>query len=170
MKTKRAISVVALALLGALVAAGAISAAAGQDPGRGRADAGHALAGTWLVTSNRPAPLPPLAILQTFTDDGSTIESPNEPSATRTPAYGSWKHIEGRLYASTVLSFRFDPATGTYLGRTKVDRTIELAPDGQTFRLVGRVTLFDVAGNVVGALRSVGTAERMRVDPIPERP
>jgi len=164
-------SAIVLVVLTAMFAAGAISAAAGQDPGRGRWDGGNRLAGTWNVTVNRPPPLTPLKSLQVFTDDGGVIEMANEWPATRTASYGVWEPVEGRLYAATSVFFRFDPQTGAYLGTTKITRTIELAPDGKTFTLVGRFSLLDAAGNVVAAnLRTAGTGERMQVERIADRP
>jgi len=56
--------------------------------GASTADAGNQLAGTWTVTVNRSAPLPPLTSLQVFTSDGSVIEMANEWQATRTANYG----------------------------------------------------------------------------------
>jgi hypothetical protein len=155
--------------LTALVGAGAISAATGDDArgrGRGLTDP---LAGTWIGTVNRPAPLPALKSFQVFTSDGSVIEMASEAQALRSASYGSWEPLGGGLYAATMVFFRFD-AQGTWLGTQKINRTIRLAPDGQTFSHVARVTTLDVNGNVLASFRAVASAERMAVERIPDQP
>lgn len=146
---------------------GVIAAAAGADTGKG---SGNRLAGTWKVTVNRPAPLPPLPSLQVFTDTRSVIETANEWPATRTAAYGAWERIEGRLYASTTVFFRFNPQTGAYLGTQKINRTTRLARDGQTFAHVARVTVLDPAGNVITTFVALASGERMPVERIADEP
>src|SRR5215217_3198998 len=100
----------AIALLFVFAAVGAV-ASAGASSG----DAGNEIAGTWNVTLHRPAPLPPLVSLQVFTSDGSWIEAASEAPATRTPQFGSWERIDGRLYAASGTILRFDPATGAHV-------------------------------------------------------
>ena len=80
----------ALALAAALVATGMFAGV-----GAGSDSAGNGIAGTWSVTVNRPAPLPPLTSLQVFTSDGSWIEMANEDPKTRTSQFGSWERIDG---------------------------------------------------------------------------
>jgi hypothetical protein len=168
MRTKRAIAA-AVALVATLtVTAGAVSGVTGAKPRLH--SAADQLAGTWIVKVNRPAPLPPLTSLQVFTRAGSMIENANEPSATRTEAYGSWKRLHGRLYATTTLFFRFNPQTGAWLGTTKVDRTIEVAQDGQSFTVVARVTMLDPGGNTIATFPATASGQRMQVEPIAGRP
>jgi hypothetical protein len=119
---------------------------------------------------NLPAPLPQLKSLQIFTDDGGVIESSNKPPATRSPLYGSWEHIEGRLYASTGVHFLFNPQTGAHLGRRKINRTIELAQDGRSFSAIARATTFDPNGSVLCAGIATSSGERMPVERISDRP
>ena len=64
----------------------------------------------------------------------------------------SWERIEGRLYAATGMHFLFNAQTGEFLGTRKINRTIELAQDGQSFSLIGRATTFDPGGNVLATL------------------
>jgi hypothetical protein len=150
----------------AVVAAVAVSVASGADA----QSSGNQIVGTWQATVNRPAPLPPLHSLQVFTDDGSLIEMANEWQAARTASYGSWERIGGRMYASTMVFFRFNPLTGAYLGTQKINRTIRLAEDGQSFSHVARVTTFDASGNVLGTFVARATAERVQVERIPDQP
>jgi hypothetical protein len=157
-------SLAALVLVTAVVATGAVASA-----GAGTGEDGNQLAGTWEVTVNRPAPLPALASLQVFTGEGSVIEAAND-SATRTAAYGSWERVEGRLYAASAVFFRFDPQTGAHVATQKIDRTIRLSSDGQTWAAVAVATLFDPSGNVIASFRVPSTGERMPVDRISEEP
>jgi hypothetical protein len=132
-----------------------------------RDDSGNQLAGTWEVTVNRPAPLPPVLSLQAYTQAGSVIESGNDGSASRSPSYGVWERIGGRLYAASVKFFRFDPQTGAYLGVMKIQRTIQLSEDAQSWTAAGRATQYDVNGNVLLIVPVTATAERMPLEPLP---
>ena len=124
-----AASLIAL-VTAAMLAAGAVSAADGGDSPE--QSSGNQLVGTWIVTVNRAAPLPPLTSLSVFTPDGSVVEMASEWQAGRSASYGSWERLERRFYASTMIFFRFNPQTGEYLGTQKINRTIELAQDGQS--------------------------------------
>jgi hypothetical protein len=132
--------------------------------------AGNKLVGTWQVTVSRSAPLPPLRSLQVFARGGSAIETSNESPATRSPLYSSWERIEGRLYAATGLHFLFNAQSGEFVGTRKINRSIELARDGQSFSLIGRATTFDPDGNVLATLMVRATGERMQVERIPDLP
>jgi hypothetical protein len=81
--------------------------------------------------------------------------------------YGSWERIKGRLYAATGIHFRFDPQTGAYLGTRKVDRTIELSQDGQSFSAIARATTYDANGNVLGVGTATSAGTRISIDRIP---
>ncbi len=161
--------VTVLVVLGA-VATGAIALAGERFPDAGSRPAANQIAGTWRVTVNRPAPQPPLTSLQVYTSDGSMIENANEPPATRTESYGVWQQIGDRLYAASSEFPRFNPQTGAQVGTTKVNRTIRLSPDGQTFTAVARATLLDLNGNVVASFLVTATGVRMQVERIPEVP
>jgi hypothetical protein len=133
----------------------------------GTRDSGNQLAGTWEVRVNRPAPLPPVLSLQAYTQAGNVIESGNDGSANRSPSYGVWERIGGRLYAASVKFFRFDPQSGAWLGVMKIQRTIQLSEDGQSWTAVGRATQYDVNGNVLLVVPVTATAERMPLEPLP---
>ena len=125
--------------------------------------AGNQLAGTWTVAVDRPPPLPPVSSLQAYTAQGSMIESGND-AASRSPQYASWKRVKGREYAATGIFFRFDPQTGAFLGRMKINRTIELAQDGQSFTFHGSSTVLDANGNVVASVPGSGSGQRLQVE------
>lgn len=129
-------------------------------------DSGNELAGTWVAVVNRPAPLPQIQSLQVFTDTGSFVESGSD-GFSRSPQYGVWERIGGRVYAASGTFFRFDPQTGAHIGYLKTARTIELAQDGQSFTVVSTSTGTDLNGNVLFSSPATGSAERMPLEPLP---
>jgi len=167
MTRKRTFATAVTLLLAVMVAIGAISASASTSSAA--KGGGNLLAGAWTVTVNRPAPLPPLQSLQVFSTKGGVVEMANEAQASRTPAFGTWERIEGHLYAATAVFFRFD-ATGAYVGKQKINRTILIAPDGQTFTHVAQVTVYNAAGVAVTSFVVRAAGERMQVERIPDLP
>ena len=169
MSRNRVIAALAVAALVTVVVAGAAIVPAGTAS-NGQSS-GNQLAGTWIGTVVRPAPLPPVTSLQVYTDDGSLIESGDEASgAGRSPQYGTWERIGGRLYAASGTFFRFNPATGAKVGSMRIDRNLRLSDDGQSFTSVARVLTLDLAGNVVGSFVARSTGVRMQVERIAEQP
>jgi hypothetical protein len=156
-------SVFAFAVLLAVVG-GAASARPSSD------GSGNQLAGTWVVTVNRPAPAPSLTSLQLFTADGSVIEHANEAPASRTDSYGSWERVEGRLYRASALMFRFNPATGAHVATMKINRNIRLSEDGQSFVHAGRATTYDLDGNVVVSFPVSASGRRLEIETTSEQP
>jgi len=167
MTRKRGLTaLVASVTVAAAIATGVIATTGAASAGKA---SGNKLAGTWVVTVSRPAPLPPLVSLQVFTKTGSVIETANESPQTRTPSFGSWERIHGHLYAASAVFFRYD-AGGNFIGSQKIDRTIEVAPDGETFKHVARVTVLDANGNALASFVARAAGERMAVDQIPDLP
>jgi len=161
----KSLSAMALIVLTATVAVGASSQA-----GASNRYTGNTLVGAWTVNVVPPAPRTPVTSLQIYTRDGSVIESGSDGSASRSPAYGTWERIEGGLYANTTVFFRFNPTTGAFIGSLKVSRTISVAPDGQSFAGVARVTVLDPDGNVLGSFPVTATGQRMQVERIADLP
>jgi hypothetical protein len=149
-----------------LLAVVAVSGAFIGPAGATNESAGNQLAGTWTVTVNRPPPLPAVSSLQAYTAQGSMIESGNDGTS-RSPQYASWERIRGREYAATGLFFRFDPQSGAFLGRMKINRRIELAQDGQSFTFHGSSTVLDANGNVVVSVPASGSGRRLQVEEQP---
>lgn len=152
-------------LVSALLASVLWTASAGAT-----GDSGNELAGTWTVTVNRPAPLPPLQSLQVFTSDGSLIETANEASASRTDQIGSWERVSGRLYAVTSMFFRFNPATGAHVATVKINKNIRVSDDGQSFTFAGRATTYDLSGNVIATVPVAAQGQRLQVERISDEP
>lgn len=177
---KSLLSVFVVFALVTMAAAGAISASAGGD-GRGddgpiagsfggddRGEGGSQIVGSWQLNVDRGPALPPVKALTTFTRDGSMIDTANLTN--RSPSHGAWEHVSGRLYSNTHIFFRFDP-TGVFLGTQKINETVRLARDGESFTAVAISSLFDPSGNLVaGGLRATITATRIHVERIPDQP
>lgn len=143
---------------------GAMSASAGGGEGHS-----NQLVGSWMVTVDR-GPLPALKSLQTFTKGHSVLEISNGGAAARSPAHGAWARTGGRTYASTIVFFRYDPASGAYIGTLKLRRTLQLARDGESFTAVSVSELRDANGTLLpgsNTRRDTETAERINVEPIP---
>lgn len=158
MRKSKLIAAVVSSFVAVAVAAGAIA-----TTGTASHRSGTRLAGTWSVTLNRPAPLPPLASLQVYTRPGSMVESGND-SASRSPQYGSWRRVAARKYAATGVFFRFDPQTGAFVGKAKINRTIKLSNGGRSFTFRGRATVYDANGNVVANFPVSGSGQRLQVE------
>jgi len=80
-----------------------------------------------------------------------------------------WEHTGGRTYGSTVIFFRYDPASGAYLGTLKLRHALELAPDGQSFTGVAVGEIRDANGNLLpgsNARKDAVTGERINVEPV----
>lgn len=154
-------------LAASLVLAGGAMAAAGDNPG-GKGSA-NAITGSWSVTVNRGQGLPLLSSLQSFARGGAVIETANTVG-NRGPSHGAWERVGNRLYATTIVFFRFDPQ-GAYLGTQKIRRTLRLSDDGESFTAISISELRDPAGNVIASnLRATEAAERIDVERIPDVP
>ena len=158
---KTILGVIALLALTALVFAGAISASSkdgGNEHGRNQ------LVGSWELNVDR-SPLPPIKSMLTCTSDGTVVETGS--LATRGPSHGAWEQLTKHQYAVTHVFFRFD-ATGTFLGTQRINETVDMAEDGESYSSVAISYLYDTAGNlVVGGLRATITATRIHVEPNP---
>jgi hypothetical protein len=168
-RSRRFVAVAASAVTLAAVAGGLTIQAAAGAPSKPKSS-GNRIAGTWEVTVNRPAPLPPLRSLQVLTVGGGMVETSAEPPATRSPQLGTWERIRGRLYVVTGVHFRFNPQTGAFLGTQKINSTRRLSQNGQSFTAIARVTVFDPDGNVVGTFTATASGKRMQVERIPDQP
>jgi hypothetical protein len=162
------LSVLTLIALISTVAGGTVSAAAVKKPPKAKPK--PALIGTWDVTLSIPG-APPGRVLATFNSDGTTVESAAAPPATRGSSHGVWKQIGPKLFAVTRVFFRFNPQTGVFLGTQKVNATVRVAADRQTFAAVSVSDQRDPAGNVVASgMRGTAQGVRMHVEVIPDRP
>ena len=140
--------------IGLLVAAGLLLAASLAGSGVSSASSGsHGIEGTWQVTIHRESPPPgqpaDIEALINYAAGGTLTESSNSGILRRTVGYGEWERIGERLYASSHVSFSFNPTTGAWTGTSRLDRKVLLSEDGMTFVGVARLNIYDVAGNLV---------------------
>jgi hypothetical protein len=165
-KVRTVLLTAVLIVMAALVVGGAnATSAIAKTP----SESGKQLTGTWNVTVDRPAPLPPLKSVQVFTSSGAIIEMANESQASRTAQYGAWERIGGRLYAASSIFYRFDPQ-GNFVGTTKINKTIELGPDGNTFQHIARVGVYDASDHLVSTVVGRASGQRMPVERISDVP
>jgi hypothetical protein len=167
MSRKRVIATLAVVAVVLVVAAVAVTAQ--EDT------SGNQLAGTWVVTIPRPAPLRPLIVFQHWNADGTYLSYSGNGTLGDSPAgrsneFGSWERIEGRLYASSGSWLRYDTQTGAHIGSTRIDRTIRLSDDGDSFAVVGRVQVLDLDGNVIATALVRTSGVRMQIERIPDEP
>jgi long-subunit fatty acid transport protein len=87
----------------------------------------------------------------------------------RTAQYGAWERIDGRLYAATALFYRFD-AQGNFVGTTKINKTIELGNDGNTFQHIARVGVYDANDKLVQSVVGRASGVRMPIERISDMP
>lgn len=165
MRSRLAVLVLGVGVVAAMVAAGAISASSGDD---GRSQGANQIIGSWELAVNRGPQLPPVKAMTTYTRGHSVVGTAN--TLVRGPSHGTWEHVSERLYADTHVFYRFD-ATGAFLGTQRVNETVRLAPDGETYSAVAISSQFDPNGNLVASgLRATITATRIHVDRIPDQP
>lgn len=161
-----AATVLALAVAGGAVSAGA----AERDLGFGIFGEA-ALVGTWDVTLTLPGPTGPTTgrVLATFEDSGTTVESAALPGTLRGASHGVWERIDRRLFAVTRVFFRFE--NGVFAGTTKVNATVRVSADAESFAAVSVSELRGPAGNVItSGLRGTAVGTRMHVERIADVP
>ena len=172
MTSKRpVIGMIAAIVLAVAVAAGAISASAGNE--RTGDAAGPKLVGSWMQTVDRGPALPPLKSLVSYSGGGPAVEISNGGATVRSPSHGTWKRIGNRRYGSTAVFFRYDPVSGAFIGTLKLRHELELAQDGQSFSGVAIGELRDANGNLLpgsNTRKDLVTAERINVEPLPDIP
>ena len=163
-------------LLAVDFAAGQLPAGPRGAPGRPGAPGVEAapapIVGSWTVTVNRPG-LPTLTSLQTYTKGRAVVETASGGIAARSTSHGAWRRVAAHRYGVTMVFFRYDPASGAYLGTVKLRRVLEFAPDDQSFTGVSVAELRDPAGNLLpgsNARRDAETGVRINVEPIPAQP
>ena len=106
--------------------AAVIGVAAGTATGSSSNSHANQLAGTWVVTIQRP-PAPPITVYQAWNSDGTYLSYSGNGTLGDSPAgrsneFGSWERVEGRLYASSGSWLRFNTQTGAHIGTTRIDR------------------------------------------------
>lgn len=162
-RSRTTLTVAAAAVLASIMV-GAVSATAANRPAQPAQV--NAIVGSWDVVVTIEGQ-PPFRALATFEEGGTTVESPAASPTLRSASHGVWARTGPNVFAMTRLFFRFNPATGAYLGTTKVNATVTVSTDRRSFTAVSRSEMRDPAGAlVVGGLRSTAIGTRMQVERI----
>ena len=130
----------------------------------------NGLVGSWLETVTFPpeAGRPPLKSLVVFHADHTTITS-DQGSVTQDPptvfsvGAGSWKHLEGRRFAYTILELISD-LSGNLVGYLKVRGVYTVAESGNEYSGTSFAQVLDTAGNVLFAVDVTNAGKRIQVD------
>jgi hypothetical protein len=97
MTSKRpVIATIAVIVLAVVLAAGAISASAGNN--RATHPGPSQLVGSWIVSVNRGPALPPLKSLQSYSRGHTVVEIANGGATGRSPAHGAWERIGAQIW------------------------------------------------------------------------
>jgi len=127
------------------------------------------IVGAWTTTvtfvncqTGDPVGVPAFPGLFTFHDGGTMSEygvPPGSSPALRSPGHGVWQREEGwQDYAFTFMFRRYD-ATGASIGSQRVEATLKLAANGDSFVTKSAVEILGPNNNVVatGCASTVGT-------------
>ena len=63
-----------------------------------------------------------------------------------------------------ILVTRLAAGSSVFLGKQKINRTIDLSDDGQSFTFQGRATIYDANGNVLASVPVSGSGQRLEVE------
>jgi hypothetical protein len=96
-----------------------------------------------------------------FAANGTFHDTNASNPATRSDAFGIWKHTGHRKYQFAFRVFNFDP-TGLPTGSNIVRHDVVLAPDGKSYTSSGKAELYDVNGILFRTGCSRSTATRFR--------
>jgi hypothetical protein len=165
MKTKTAVAVAVLAVLG--VMSGSAPAVAGAERIEAVRDCNQGPEGTWLYTVTIPNPSGAPTLFhgtETYAAGGGYSEADElgvTPGYLATPGHGSWKMIGERKFLLTYNNFTFD-ATGP-TGTGKVRQTTKLSANGNTYTGSGDFFYYAPDGTVVFSGTFTITAKRIQV-------
>lgn len=124
------------------------------------------LEGSWVSDVRPEDPAQPRNItFWTFTGDGSLISS-NRDHPTRGPAHGTWIRTGDHEFAVTFLRLIFDDQ-GTFAGTQKLRGQITVNQNTDEFTSRSMSEIFDAQGNLLRTGATIGTAQRIKVEPLP---
>jgi hypothetical protein len=99
--------------------------------------------------------------LNLFHDGGTLTDTDSQPPASHGPALGTWSSQGSATYGSLFQLYRFN-ADWTLAGSNRVQRTITLSADGNSFTSTIAVSLLDPTGTQVGSGCGTETATRLK--------
>ena len=149
-------------LIGALTISAVASGANGKKPQTPQ------LSGTWITSISLTNPPPGVdatfQALDTFVAGGGILVSSAQSHPTaRSLAHGNCAHTHGQTFACTFVWFRFDPASGAYVGMQRVRRTMTVSNDQKSFQATDTVELLAPNGAVVASIQGTETGQRLGV-------
>jgi hypothetical protein len=77
--------------------------------------------------------LPPFEARHMFNADGTLASTDNTPQPGNGPGFGTWQYMGGRNFAAHFEFYFFNPTTGAWAGTAKINLTITLGTDGNSF-------------------------------------
>ena len=77
----------------------------------------------------------------------------------RGPGQGVWSHLSERRFSYAVQFFRFN-ADGSFAGRIRERRNVEVSRFGSTHNATGTTEIFDANGNLIGTACATEAATR----------
>ncbi|HZT16766.1 MAG TPA: hypothetical protein VFA19_12550 [Gaiellaceae bacterium] len=148
--------------------AAALTTAAVASGANGKGAPAPQLSGTWITTVSLTNPPPGVdatfQALDTFVAGGGILVSSSQSHpTTRSLAHGSCVHTRAQTFACTFAWFRFDPATGSYLGMQRVRRTMTLSNDQKSFQAADIVEVLAPDGTVVASIKGSEAGRRLGI-------
>lgn len=95
-----------------------------------------------------------------FNRGGTLTSTDNMPPTAHGPGLGTWERIGGRNYTAPFQFFNFNP-DGSFAGVQKINRTITLAADANSFTSVVAFDSYDPNGNLLFSGCGFETAARL---------
>jgi hypothetical protein len=149
------------AALAAIAAGGlAVAAASLATSPPASAQPAEPLIGSWMSTYHRSTG-EVLAGLVTFHDNGTVINSTSD-HLTGGTSHGSWTSLGSGQYAYSVLRLDVD-AEGNYSGIRTVDADVSIDPTSDNWTSVSQTNFYDIDGNLLRTLTTMGAASRIPV-------
>lgn len=132
-----------------------------------QAASNRTIVGSWLLDVTLTSTHPPFSFqsLETYDAGGGLVTTDQisfDPQGLASPGHGTWVSRGGGKFATTWLSFVFD-AKGNPTGWAKVQETITVSADGNTFSGSGVFTRYDAHGKPVNSGTSKFSGHRIRV-------
>jgi hypothetical protein len=128
-------------------------------------DRHHAIEGAWIsqvaITNCQGTTERQFQALNLFHAGGTLTDTDNQPPATHGPAFGTWRSHGDGMYSSVFVFYRFN-SDGSLAGSNRVQRTITLGADRNSFTSTIEVSVLDPSGTSVGSACGAETAARLK--------
>ena len=136
----------------------------GREGGWNPGDRRHAIEGAWssevTITNCQGTTERQFQALNLFQAGGTLTDTDNQPPTTHGPAIGTWRHHGGATFSSVFQFYRFN-SDGSFAGSNRVERTITMGADRNSFTSTIDVSVLDPMGTQVGAACGSETAARL---------